>query len=44
MIIIEINTSLLPTKFKLILNENDRMKVVLDEIAKKVGESFLNPK
>lgn len=44
MITVEVNTSLLTTKFKLVLSDNSQMKAVLEEIAKKVGETFLNPK
>jgi hypothetical protein len=44
MITVEVNTSLLTTKFKLVLSDNSQMKSVLEEIAKKVGETFLNPK
>jgi hypothetical protein len=44
MITVEINTTILTTKFKLILHEDDQLKKVLDEIARKVGEQFLNPK
>jgi hypothetical protein len=44
MITVEVNTTLLTTKFKLILSEDDRTSKILEEIAKKVGEAFLNPK
>ena len=44
LIMVEVNTALLTTKFKLVLPENALMRVVLDEIAQKVGENFLNPK
>ena len=39
-----VNTNILTTNFKLVLLETDQVSKVLDEIAKKVGETSLNPK
>lgn len=38
------NTNILTTNFKLVLLETDLVGKVLEEIAKKVGETSLNPK
>lgn len=44
MVTVQVNTSLLTTKFKLVLLEDDPVSKILEEVGKKTGESFLNPK
>lgn len=44
LLVVEVNTSILKTRFKIVMNESDQMYQVLEELAKKVGETFLNPR
>ena len=44
MISVIVNTTTIQTKLKLILDHNAKLLAILEEVAKKIGEPFLNPK
>ena len=45
MIVVQVNTSLLKTKLKLILREEEPVSQIMNEVAAKLGDSnYLNPK
>lgn len=45
MLIVQVNTSLLKTKFQLVFNESDTAREILKEVSTKLNDPiYLNPK